>query len=940
MAIDESAAEAPANLAFGRFQVLPHRRELLADGRPIKLGGRAYDVLMALIEARGAVIGKDTLMARVWPDRVVEENNLQAHISSLRAVFGAERDLIRTVSGRGYQFTGEIRILSASLDEAGSAAAEPGALLPPTNLPEPISELIGRDNELSEILSLAGAYRLVTLTGAGGIGKTRLVLAAGRRLLSEFADGVWLVELASLSDANLVPSRVAGVLRLGLGSNNIVPEFVARVIRDRKLLLVLDNCEHLIGAAANLAETLLALCPNITILVTSREILRIQGECVYRVSPLDVPSVEHIGSTAILGHSAARLFIARAAEAGADLSSNSQHSSTIAAICRHLDGIPLAIEFAAARAATLGIEQVAVGLRDRFELLTSGRRTALPRHRTLRATLDWSFELLTEAERELLRRLAIFAGPFSLAAACAVTGETMTAGAVAVGIADLVGKSLVIRTADPATTQFRLLETTRAYALDRLNASGALAEVAHRHASYFLGILATVDELRQSQPADEHLATIRDYADEIHAALEWAFSPAGDPAIGMALTIAAIPLWFELFQIVVAHTRLRQALSYAEPGSDQEMRLRIAMGHALWYGSPESVAIEPIFARALEIAERIGATAVRTQALWGLWASCRCRAEYPAALEMACRFADVAQSTGDVGAMHLADRILGLTHHFLGHQPTAREFTERALRHAHHLDSSLGLGYQVETPVAMAAQLARILWLQGFPDQAMVAAIDAVTAARDSGHSYAMVYALAFGSVSIALWTGDIADAGRLIELLIAHSAGNQRTEQWVRCFAGVLRLRNGNESEALVASFIEPRVDLFPLHRIADLLSQETLPVPLPGPEPADVLWNTPELLRVDAELLLWHNAPGAGTAAEAKLLRALEIAREQTALSWELRIAMSLASLWQRHGCTTATHDLLSATYAKFTEGFETADLRAARALLDQLSDQPSLR
>ena len=212
--------------------------------------------------------------------------------------------------------------------------------------------------------------------------------------------------------------------------------------------------------------------------------------------------------------------------------------------------------------------------------------------------------------------------------------------------------------------------------------------------------------------------------------------------------------------------------------------------------------------------------------------------------------------------MHLADRILGLTHHYLGHQPSARELTQRALRHAHHLDSSLGLGYQVETPVAMAAQLARILWLQGFPDQAMAAATDAITAARNSGHSFAMVYALAFGSVPIALWTGDLGEAGRMIELLIAHSAGNQRTEQWVRCFARVLRLRNGNESEALVASFIEPRVDVFPVHRIADLMSQESIPVPLSGPELADVLWNTPELLRVDAELLLWHNAPGAGTA------------------------------------------------------------------------------
>ena len=167
-----------------------------------------------------------------------------------------------------------------------------------------------------------------------------------------------------------------------------------------------------------------------------------------------------------------------------------------------------------------------------------------------------------------------------------------------------------------------------------------------------------------------------------------------------------------------------------------------------------------------------------------------------------------------------------------------------------------------------------------------------------------------------------------------------QRTEQWVRCFARVLRLRNGNESEALVASFIEPRVDVFPIHRIPDLLSQESIPVPLPGAELADVLWNTPELLRVDAELLLWHNAPGAGMTAEAKLLRALEIARQQTALSWELRVAMSLAPLWQRHRRTTAAHDLLSATYAKFTEGFGTSDLIRARGPMEDLeANKPSV-
>jgi hypothetical protein len=401
----------------------------------------------------------------------------------------------------------------------------------------------------------------------------------------------------------------------------------------------------------------------------------------------------------------------------------------IAAICRRLDGIPLAIELAAARAATLGIEHVAARLDERFALLTNGRRTALPRHRTLRATLDWSYRLLSDAERDLLNFLAIFAGTFSLDAACAVAAEGTDASTIAHGVADLISKSLVIKAADPSTAEFRLLETTRVYALDRLNESGALADVAHRHARYFLAALRNIHHERRSLPQDQYLAASRRRADEVHVALERAFSGAGDPKIGLALTVAAIPSWFELFQMPVARSRSEQALPYAEAGSDDEMRLRVAVGNALWYGSPDSDAIEPTFARALEIAERNGSTVGRIQALWGMWAARRGHGDYPAALELARRYADAAESAGDVGAIHLGDRILGLTHHFLGHQPAAREFAERALRQPHHFDPTLDLGYQAETPVAIGALAGRILWLAGFPDQATQAAAEALAAA-------------------------------------------------------------------------------------------------------------------------------------------------------------------------------------------------------------------
>src|SRR6516162_3122977 len=330
----EPASEASASVAFGRFRVLPHRRELLVDGRPIKLGGRAFDVLMALIEARGAVVSKGALMTRVWPDRIVEENSLQAQIAALRTIFGAERGLIRTVSGRGYQFTGEIRILSAGTDDradAGVAAAEPAP--PPTNLSEAISELIGRDDELAEILNLAAAHRLVTLTGAGGIGKTRLVLAMARELRQHFADGVWLAEFSPLSDPGLVPTTVASAVGLEFGTGEVSAQRVAQALADRRLLLVLDTCEHVITAGAADAE-----------------------------------------DDDLTRYGAVRLFVERARATVPHFVPGRRLMTMVAAICRRLDGIPLAIELAAARASALGIEELAARLDDRFHLLTGGSR--------------------------------------------------------------------------------------------------------------------------------------------------------------------------------------------------------------------------------------------------------------------------------------------------------------------------------------------------------------------------------------------------------------------------------------------------------------------------------------------------------------------------------------------------------------------------------------
>src|SRR5262245_59937384 len=277
--------EVPVTIEFARFKVVRHRRGLLVDGRPVELGGRAFDTLMALIDARGTVLTKDELMSRVWPDRVVEENNLPAQIFMLRKVFGPDRDLIRTVAGRGYQFTGEVRTTAATV--AGPLPS------PVINLPDAVSELIGREAELREVTALATEHRLISLVGAGGIGKTRLSLEVARHLLPRFPDGVCVAELGPVSSPELVAATVASALGLPHGPAAVSPGGVAGAVGTRNLLLVIDNCEHVIGAAAGMAEVLLRASPGAVLLATSREPLQVSGEYVYRVPPLEVPAEDN-----------------------------------------------------------------------------------------------------------------------------------------------------------------------------------------------------------------------------------------------------------------------------------------------------------------------------------------------------------------------------------------------------------------------------------------------------------------------------------------------------------------------------------------------------------------------------------------------------------------------------------------------------------------------
>ena len=954
------ATTVPTAFEFGRFRVLLHRRELLVENRQVAIGGRAFDLLMALIEARGAVVSKDELIERVWPDRTVEENNLQFQISALRKAFAVDRDLIRTVTGRGYQFTGEIHTVPAGPEvetALGPSEPTPSPSRPPTNLPETVSELIGRETELGEILHLSASERLVTLTGAGGIGKTRLGFEAARQQLPRFADGVWAVELASLSDPGLVPVTVATMLGIALTEGVASAESVANALRSKQLMLVLDNCEHVIEAAAQMTEALLRANPAAHVIATSREPLRAEGECVYRVPPLAVPPEDSPDTEDPLRYGAVILFGVRARAAAAKFSRDARSVATIAVICRRLDGIPLAIEFAAAHAAAFGLEGLAARLDDRFRLLTRGRRTAVSRHQTLRGTLDWSYELVTEPERMGLRRLAIFAGGFTLRDARAVAADDMiTATEIDDCMANLVAKSLVAMDIGSPMRGFRLLETTRAYALEKLVEAGEFNAVARRHARHYQDLFEAAEADAEMRPTEEWLADYAPRIDNLRAALDWAFSPAGDVSIGAALTSAAVPLWMHLSLMEECRSRVERALTAADAGTgrdaQQEMRLHAALAQSLMYSRGAVSEIGTIGTKALEIAESLGDVEYQLRLIWGLWSFRISTGQHGVALSLARRFHALAAKRSAPNDRLIGERMIGGSQYYLGDLPGARRHLQSVLVHdAAPAQRWQFVRFQVDPRAGARAFLARVLWLQGLPDQAMRTAESSLEDARTINHATSLGNSLAVAACPIALWAGDLAAAERYVEMLLDHSATHVlgRWRAFGRCYQGLLVIQRGDADAGLRllrAAFADPatagsaaRLFAFLISaasrhagQIADVLP--ALEEAMARSEVTEERWLIAELLRVKGETLLWRGGSEAATVAESHFRRALDLARQQGALSWELRAATSLARLWRDQDRAKEAHELLSPVYDRFTEGFATADLRAAKSLIDELA------
>ena len=506
--------------SFGPFRFFPARQLLLEGETPVRLGSRALELLAALVERPGELVSKDELTRRVWPNTVVEESNLKVNVAALRRALGEGqpgRRYIATVSGRGYRFAAPVERAEPETPSMRQGTAAGRA----HNLPASSTRTIGRADTIHALFRLLQQHRLVTIVGPGGIGKTTVALAAAETRIAAYRHGVWLVDLALLADPQFLPSAVASALGLKIHSENVLAWLTA-CLRDKQMLIILDSCEHVIDAAASLAEQIIGCGIGVHILATSREPLRAKAELVHRLSPLaSPPASSGLTAAEALTFPAIQLFVERAAESLGGFELSDADAPLVAEICQKLEGIALAIELTATRIDAFGVKGLSDLLEDRFRLLRQGRRTAMSRHRTLAAALDWSYGFLPEDERVILRRLSIFAGPFTLEAANAVTADTTIAvPEVAEGVANLVAKSLVSADVSGAAAHYRLLNITRAYALEKLTESGEHGTLARRHAEYFCDVLSRPKRNGSRGRQPNELADCGRQIDNLRAALD------------------------------------------------------------------------------------------------------------------------------------------------------------------------------------------------------------------------------------------------------------------------------------------------------------------------------------------------------------------------------------------------------------------------------------
>jgi predicted ATPase/DNA-binding winged helix-turn-helix (wHTH) protein len=935
-------------LTFGPFKLSVGKRLLEKNGSPVRLGARAFDILVALIERPGEVVSKQELVSRTWPNITVEEVALRVHIASLRKVLQDGKDGARyiiNVPTRGYSFVGvaDAERPTESIDQRQEGRENW------SHLPRPLARMVGRDDAVQAVSEHLTRHRFVTILGTGGLGKTTVALAVVQEQIDRFGGAVLFLDLSAYEDSSSLINGLASRLGLMVDADDMLAT-VIRSLTERRILLVLDSCEPLVDIVAALAERIFQEGPQVSILATSREPLRVEGEYIFRVSPLDCPpdrpDVEPI---AALGYPAVRLFIERAI-AGGYAAGNEADALAIGSICRRLDGLPLAIELAAGGVGIHGITATASLLGDRLPLIWPGRRTGQQRHQTLGSLIDWSYQLLDEAERRVFIRLSPFVGSFSLEAAMAVVSDDLLdESPVSRAVGSLVSKSLVSTTPGP-TARYRLLDTTRAYAIDRLGRGEDRDDVCRRHARFFLSHLSTL------RPGDAGLDEFSEALDNVRAALTWSIDRPEDADLFVRLAAQASSFLLASSRLSECERWCRVALHKLEEdmlGSDVELKLQGALGLSSMFVEGHGEHAQAALSRAAELAAGQNQPRVHLRAIAQLLMYHIRTGSFREMLALAQQAESLSNMRGNSDMLPAAHWMTGISHHFIGHQAAARVYLEQALQPQPSVSqgaTDIGFDYAERARNA----LAQVLWLQGFPDQALAVAMQSVSSASKKGEPITHCISLLW-TTFIFLWTGDIANASSCRNQLsdLANRYSLKPYEAVIQGITGEILVRQGSGDAGIrilqssVTSLLADRYELFvPVLScaLAEALlasgdvdeARSTVDRALAGISQGGGALSWPELLRLNALILESSDYD----AAEREYRRAIALAEEQTALSWGLRCATSLARLLVRQGRRDHARETLDAIYGRFREGFDTGDLKSARQLLNDLAKPRNLR
>ena len=942
--------------SFGPFSLIPNERLLRKNGAPVPLGARAFDILLALVAQSNEVIGKRDLLARVWPDVHVEESSLRFHVAILRKTLGdgeAGARYIATLAGKGYCFVARV----SWSNDRGHAVATVAADFRHTNLPCRLTHMVGRDEDVRRVSTDLIAERLVTIVGAGGVGKTTLAVAVGHHLIETFSGAVLFVDLSTLSDPDLVAATITSMLGLSVQSDDDMSNLIA-YLRDKRLLLILDTCEHVVEAVATLSSRIFQGAPQVYILATSRELLQVDGEHVYRLDPLACPpDHEKITASIAQGFPATQLFIERALASGAHLDLTDAEAGIIVNICRKLDGVALAIELAARRVEAYGLPQTATLLDQHMSLVWQGPRTAPPRQRTLRATLDWSFSLLSESERNVLRQLAVFVGYFTLDAALEVVASASADKALILAAIDsLVAKSMVATLPIGPAMFYRLLDTTREYALVTGVDSIAAAGLAIRHATYYRQWMEQTAVQWSALPTGVERTPYFAGLDNVRAALEWCLDTNNNVDLGIALAAGAAPIFFTMSLLAECHRwseRALLALDGTNRGGREEMQLQACMGLTLTITQGHSEVAVSALNRSLAIAQARGDLINEVRLLGPLHVyHMRCGA-FKVALQYARRSCEIAGALDDPGATALAHALLGCSLHLMGDLNGGREELEAALALRPESPNNRTIYFGCDHYSWADLALTTTLWLQGYPAQAMARAHQAIKDGEQMHHPVSL--AIVMNAIVVLLWIGDLDAAEQHLDWFIskAHSQNVKPYLDLGHGLRGDLAVRRGNAKAGveMLRSYLQKlHVDgyerlttRFNLTLARGLAASGGFEEGLTLLDETAGLIETkgdssylPELLRLKGGILLSMPKPGVDDA-EKCFTHSLESSRAHGARTWELRTATDLAALWAAQGRAGDAHTLLRRVFEEFTEGFDTADLKAAERLLTKLRQLP---